>query len=202
MQNKIVKTIMSGVFCHFIYRVRYIHLERLNSLPKCLICPSHSNVLDPTFIYPKTDDIYIMAKAEIFKNKWIAKLWKHYGVFPVNRQQRDTKSVLYSLSLFENVPSRRLLIFPEGGILQKGETIGSRVKNGAVFIAAEAGVPIIPVYITRRPKLFSKVRVIFGEPIYVGKEVAKNKTELRERSKQLIQTIYDLGKEQGGNKDE
>lgn len=195
MHNKIVKTIMSGLCCHFIYRVKYIHLERLNSIPKCLICPSHSNIFDPTFIYPKTDDIYIMAKAEIFKNKWIAKLLKHYGVFPVNRKQRDTKSVLYSLSLFENVVSRRLLMFPEGGILQKNEEIGSRVKNGAVFIAAEAGVPIIPVYITRRPKLFSKVRVVFGEPIYIEKEIAKNKVELRERSKQLVQTIYALGRE-------
>ncbi len=190
--HTISKKIVRILCCHFLYRVRYWNFERLEQEKKCLICPSHSNIFDPTFLYPKVDNLSIMAKAEIFKNKLLVKIWNYYGVFPVNREKIDVKSTMHALKLFENTEERRLLIFPEGGILKKPEEVGVKVKNGAVFIAAEAEVPIIPVYITRGPKLFSKVDVIVGKPMYISKQIAKDKTKVREKSKELIRTIYQL----------
>lgn len=193
--GKIMKSIVNGICCHFLYHVKYINLEMVKDYPKCLICPSHSNIFDPTFFYPKIDNLWIMAKKEIFKNKILAKIWKHYQVFPVDRKVKDVGSVLQSLSIFEENKAARLLLFPEGGIPKKEETEGSRVKKGACFFAATLEIPIIPVYITRYPKLFSKVYVVFGQPLFVSKQVLKNKEKLKEESSRLVQTIFLLGKE-------
>lgn len=189
---KPMQKILDILFCHIIYRVKYTNLEVIDKYPKCLLCPSHSNIFDPTFIYPKVDDMCIMAKAELFKNKVIAKIFNHYGVFPVDRNKKDVKSVLHAMKVFENTEKRKLLIFPEGGIPKKEEAIGNRVKKGPCFIAASVEVPIIPIYISRYPKLFSKVEIIFGDPIFVDKEVLKNKEYLKQRSKELVDTIFTL----------
>lgn len=189
-----MKKLVDLFCCHFLYKVHYTGLENLEGIHQCLICPNHSNVLDPFFIYPVSDHLYIMAKAELFKHKLLAKVLKHYHVFPVDRTKKDPKSLFYSLEIFETNEPRQLLIFPEGGVLKTEKEIGKRIRNGATFIAAQVGVPIIPVYITRRPKLFSKIDVIFGKPFEVPKELLKDKQKLRDKSKELIDTIYQLKK--------
>lgn len=204
MTHKVVRKMMDVLCCHLLYRVKYQNLAIIEKYPRCLICPNHSNIFDPTFLYPKIDHMAIMAKKEIFKNPLLAKIWKHYDVFPVDRTTRDVKSVFHSLEVFKGKESRRLLIFPEGGIPKREEPIGSRVKKGPCFIAAKVEVPIIPVYITRYPKLFSKVEVIFGDPIEIPKEVLQDKERLKEESKKLIETIFELktkGKNSRGEKE-
>lgn len=188
-----MKKFIDFLFCHLFYKVHYTGLENLEGIHQCLICPNHSYNLDPFFIYPATNDLYIMAKSELFKHKFLAKLLKHYHVFPVNRTRKDPKSLFYSLEIFETNEPRQLLIFPEGGVLKTEDEIGKKIRNGATFIAAHVGIPIIPVYITRRPKLFSSVNVIFGSPFFVCKELLKDKQALKDKSKELIDTIYQLG---------
>lgn len=187
-----MKKFINFFFCHFLYKVHYTGLENLESTQQCLICPNHSYSLDPFFIYPVSNHLYIMAKAELFKHKLLAKVLRHYHVFPVDRTRKDPKSLFYSLEIFETDEPLQLLIFPEGGVLKTEQKIGKRIHNGATFIAAQVNVPIIPVYITRRPKLFSKVDVIFGKPFLVSKELLKDKQKLRDKSKELIDTIYQL----------
>lgn len=187
-----MKRFVNLICCHFLYKVNYIGLENLENIHQCLICPNHSNVFDPFFIYPVSNHLYIMAKAELFKHRLLAKIFKHYHVFPVDRTKKDPKSLLYSLEIFKTNEPRQLLIFPEGGVLKTEDEIGKKIRNGATFIAAQLNIPIIPVYITRRPRLFSKVSVIFGNPFYVGKEFLRDKQMLRNKSEELIDVIYQL----------
>lgn len=189
--GKIMKKIINVICCHFLYHVQYQNLSELENCKRCVICPNHSNVFDPTWIYAKVDNISIMAKSEIFKNPIIAKILKHYQVFPIRRGQVDAKSTLHAVHLFKEKEAR-LLIFPEGKVIKQADEIG-KGKKGAIFIAATAEVPIIPIYLTRRPKLFSKVEVIIGEKIEVKKEVLENKKRIEEETEKLIQTIYQLG---------
>ena len=136
---KIMKTLVKGLCCHFIYRVRYIGLEKIDNKKKYIICPNHSNVLDPTFIFPIVDNLSIMAKSEIFKNKLLAKLFRRYRVFPVNREKRDVKSTLHAIECLNLEENSKLLMFPEGGILKKKEELRKKVQNGAVYFAAVGG---------------------------------------------------------------
>lgn len=190
-----MKNFVKILCCHILYRVKYIHLENLPKDGNYLICPNHSNVFDPTFIFPLIDNIFIMAKADLFKNKFVAKLFHHYQIFPIHREKTDSKSLFYSLEILKTNPNAKLLMFPEGGICKTEEEIGKKIKKGAIYLASNAEVPIVPVYITRRPRLFSKVNVIFGNPILIESDVKNNKEEVLEESQKLIKTIYQLRKE-------
>ena len=189
-----MKNFINAIFCHFLYRVKYTGLENISSLKRCVICPNHSNIFDPFFIYPITNNVHIMAKSDLFKHKLLAKFFKRYNVFPVDRNRRDPGSLFHAVDIFEKNQEVQLLIFPEGGILKTDDEIGKTIRNEATFIAAHAEVPIIPVYITRRPHLFSKVNVIFGTPYTLDKEILNDKSLLKEKSKELIDKIYCLNR--------
>lgn len=189
-----MKKFIKFFFCRLLFRVHYYNIENLQKYDRFLICPNHSSVFDPFFIYPVSKNLSIMAKSEIFKNKLVAKILKHYNVFPVDRKKVDIRSLLHSLNVFKNNAPCELLIFPEGSVVKKEEDIGKKIHNGPTFIAAKLGVPIVPVFITRRPKLFSKVKVVFGSPIFTDKELLKDKKKLKESSKNLINEIYNLYK--------
>lgn len=58
--------------CRILFRVKYENLDVLNKYDKCLICPNHSRIFDPVFLYPKIDNMYSVAKSELFKNKFVS----------------------------------------------------------------------------------------------------------------------------------
>lgn len=187
-----MKKFIKILFCKLLFRVHYYNMENLQKYDKFLICPNHSSVFDPFFIYPVSQNLSIMAKSEIFKNKLVAKVLTHYNVFPVDRKKVDIKSLFHALNVFKNTAPCGLLIFPEGRVIKKEEDIGQKIHNGSIFVAAKLNVPIIPVFITRRPKFFSKVKVIFGKPYFLDKKLLKDKFKLKEESHNLINNIYKL----------
>ncbi len=189
--KKIVKVIINFVFTHFLYRAKYTNLDKLNQFDKCLVCPNHSDKFDPFFIYAKTNDLCIMAKAELFNNKILGAIFRFFDVFPIRRGEHDTKSLLHAIRLFKNVDKRKLLIYIEGERMRKDEPRGT-AKVGPVFIAAEANVPIVPAYVTKNPRIFSKIKVTFGDPIYIDKTKIKDKEYIKNESQGLLDTIYDL----------
>lgn len=191
---KIMKKLVKIVCCNIIYRVKYIGIEKIDNNKKYVICTNHSNILDPTFIFPIVDNLSIMAKSEIFKNKLVAKILKRYRVFPVNRKERDVKSTLHAIECLNLENNSKLLIFPEGGIIKDSKEIRKKVKNGAVYISAESGVEILPIFITRRPHIFQKVYVIIGNSINIPKEIKHDKEKIKEYSTKVINNIYDLEK--------
>lgn len=189
-----MKKFVKFLFCKLLFRVQYYNTENLQKYDRFLICPNHSSIFDPFFIYPVSKNLSIMAKSEIFKYKLVAKILRHYNVFPVDRKKVDIKSLLHALNVFKNTDHCELLIFPEGGVIKKEEDIGKRIHNGATFVAAKLNIPIVPVFITRRPKLFSKVKVIFGNPVFIDNKLLKDKQKLKEETKQLINAIYNLNR--------
>ena len=108
-----------------------------------------------------------MAKSEIFKNKLFSKILRHYNVFPVDRKTVDVNSLLKSFSILKQNNNCKLLIFPEGGVIKNKDDIGKKYHNGPTFISSKLHIPIVPVFITRRPRFFSKVEIVFGTPYFV-----------------------------------
>lgn len=186
-----MKKLVSILTCHVLYHVKYENIEQLNKYERCLICPNHTNMFDPFYIFPKTDNLYIMAKSEIFENPLIEKILKHYNVFPIQREKSDVGGVKHVMNLFERNEEIKLLMFPEGGIL-KGNLRRKKIRNGAVHMAAILNIPIIPVSITENPKLFHKVVVTVKGPIFPKEEVLKDKRKLQETSNELLKTIYEI----------
>lgn len=185
----VMKRLVNILMCHIFYHVKYENIEQLNKYERCLICPNHTSIFDPFFIFPKTDNIYIMAKSELFKNPILKKAFHRYNVFPIQREKNDVSGVKYVMDLFRSNEKIKLLMFPEGGILKK-EVRRKKIKTGATHLASSLNVPIIPVSISENPKLFHKVIVTVKEPILLNEEVSQNKEKLQEVSNELLKTIY------------
>lgn len=183
--------LLKFLFSHLLFRVKYVNLENMNKIEKGVVCPNHSCIFDPFWVYFKVENMWIMAKAELFKNKILAKIYKAYNVFPIKRGQKDASSLLHSINVIEENDKAKLLIFPEGTRIKKDKERG-RAKVGPVFIASKANVPIIPVHITKNPKLFSRVTVVFGEPIDVPNNIHEDKKEMQNYSDMLLDKIYEL----------
>ena len=195
MLKKLFLKFLQLLFCHINFRVKYIGLENLDKVDKCLVCPNHSHSMDPLWVYVKVKNMWIMAKAELFSNKFMIKLLKTYNVFPIKRGEKDARSLIHAINIVKNNNHAKLLIFPEGTRIKKDKERG-RAKIGPVYIAAKAGVPIVPVYITKTPKLFSSPKVIFGEPIEVSQDIIDDKKKMQDFSNELLDKIYNL-KEKG-----
>ncbi len=187
----IVRKLTFGIVCHILFRVKYENDGVLQKFDKCLICPNHSRIFDPIFLYPKIENMYSIAKSELLKKKILAKILKYHNVFPVNRDRADVIGLKQAIRLLKNNDKIRLLIFPEGRVIKDKKERGT-IKEGAVYIASINEVPIIPVYITARPKYFSKVKVKFGEPIYTSKKDTKNREKIKNESKKLLEKIYSM----------
>ena len=116
--------------------------------------------------------------------KYIA---KKTHVLPVNRGGHDTTTIKESIKILKN--NHALVIFPEG--TRKGIEKNKKLHKGAVVIADSLGVPIIPVGINSKFKLFSKVKVNYGKPIeFESKKL--NKNEIEEKTEELKEIIINL----------
>ena len=158
----------------------------------CVICGNHSGLADPIWavlaIKPHTIP-WIMAKKEVMVKPVIGKFLGAFGAFGVDRENPDIHAVKKSLQVLKN--GEQLLIFPEGTRVKKGKTV--EPKSGAVLLANRAGVPILPVYITKNRKLFQRIRVIIGKayaPAFESKKPSAE--ELAAATRELMQKIYSM----------
>ena len=184
---------------YLFFRVKYINEENLELIDKAVVCPNHSHAFDPFWVYFKVPNTWIMAKAELFKNKLMKFLLVTYNCFPIERGKKDARSLVHAIKAIEDHEHSRLLIFPEGTRIKKDKERG-RAKVGPVFIASKAGVPLLPVYIKKNPKIFSKVYVVFGKPIELPEDVHKDKEKMQEYSDMLLDEIYKLKEQIPTNK--
>lgn len=187
----ITRKVVLGIVCHLLFRIKYENTEVLEKFDKCLICPNHSRIFDPIFLFPKVDNMYSMAKSELFKNKILGDFLEYHNVFPIDRERADVSGVKKAIRLLKKNDKIKLLIFPEGRVLKDKKERG-KIKDGAMYIASMVEVPIIPVYITARPKFFSRVTVKFGEPIFTSKKNLKDKEKVKSESRRLMTEIYSL----------
>ncbi|NCC69363.1 MAG: 1-acyl-sn-glycerol-3-phosphate acyltransferase, partial [Clostridia bacterium] len=107
--------------------------------------------------------IHFMAKKEVLSTPILGPILKKCGVFPVDRDTNDIDAIRTAMKCLKS--GEKILIFPEG--TRKGEDNEVEAKTGAVRIASKMKVPIIPVCIPRRKKIFGRVTVNIGEPYYV-----------------------------------
>lgn len=187
----IIRKLIIEIVCHLLFRVKYENVEILEKFDKCLICPNHSRIFDPIFLFPKVDHMYSMAKSELFENKLLGDFLAYHHVFPIDREKADVSGVKKAIRLLKDNDKIKLLIFPEGRVLKDKKERG-QIKNGAMHIASMFEIPIIPVYITARPKYFSKVMVRFGDPIFTSKQNLKDKAKIKSESIKLMEKIYNL----------
>jgi len=152
-----------------LFRLKASGTEHLPREGGYVLSANHLSNLDPwplgLPLFPRRQ-IRFMAKAELFRSP-LRPILKHGGAFEVRRGEGDTKAIETAVQLARE--GEVVAIFPEGtrrkkGMVKKHE---ARARTGAVRVALEAGVPLVPAAIggTDRIMRLEPLRVAYGPPV-------------------------------------
>ena len=210
--QKLVKTLMYEQFD------KLYGLEVEGSLPEeggFILAANHQSWLDVQVLYAVSPrKLTFLAKAEFKEWPVLRRLIDLSDSLYINRKG-DPEGMKNAIEALKN--GAAIVIFPEGTIPGEEDiprwdvepdTGLLRGKTGAVRMAMEAGVPIIPCGISGTGKAFppeayprmeitplpkpTKITVRFGEPMYIQKPKKVTKEWLREKTHELMLRISAL----------
>jgi 1-acyl-sn-glycerol-3-phosphate acyltransferase len=134
-----------GLGSRVFWRLEHQGVENIPTGGGLIIAANHQSYGDPFWLaVPVKRPIRFLAWNEAFSWPVVGKAIRLLGAWPLNVQASDPAAIRRSLTWLRD--SGVIVIFPEGG---RGLPDGSmiRMKGGAVRMALEAGVPILPVTI-------------------------------------------------------
>ena len=196
-ESKLYRVVVTIIrpFVRILYRLKVIGLENIPEKNGVIICPNHTSNADPVVLAVSLKrQIYFMAKAELFKNKILRKLFKMVGAFPVERGKRDSSAIDNAEKILKN--GEQLGLFIEGTRSKTDDFL--RPKTGCAMIAYKTGATIIPICITctseHKLKIFKKNVVSIGKPITMNQLNITEGTgkEFREASRFIMESIKKL----------
>jgi 1-acyl-sn-glycerol-3-phosphate acyltransferase len=160
-----------------------------------LIASNHQTYLDPVWIcLPMRRRIRYMAFDKAFEWKLVGRFIRYLGAFPVSPEVSDSlKAMKEALRALRD--GAILTVFPEGGReFADGEMLP--FKEGAVRIAMQAMVPILPVTISggnriwpreqKYPKLFRRAVIEYHPLIILDGKGSENLEDITEQLKTVI----------------
>ena len=166
-------------FCHLAFSALLpltcsLKVEGSERVPRqggVVLACNHPGGMDSFVLgYSSPRQVFYMAKRELFNvHPVMTYLLYRVGAFPINRGASDTAAIQFSVDLLKQ--GRVVGMFPEG-TRNRGKPL-RRGKSGAVRIAIDAGVPVVPVAVLGIPHLHSNwynpfrrtnLTVQFGEP--------------------------------------
>lgn len=185
------------VICRFIFfffiRVKVYGAEKMPKSGGLVVAANHESMLDMFMIgYRVPRYLKWMAKEELFKNKFFAKIITACGAYPVKRHSRDISAARTTFELLEK--GEAVGIFPQG-TRSRGNGTNNKAKHGVAKFAIEAGAPVQPVAIWGKIRLFGKVYVRFGDPIVLpapGENEKYTKEDYSNMAQEILDTIYSL----------
>ncbi len=181
-----------------LYRVKVVGKENIEKGKPYILCPNHISNWDPPTIIAsiKRNDVYVLAKEEMFVNGFIKWLAKKVHALPVRRGKHDMKLLKDSVKVLKE--NHMILIFAEG--TRNGMKKNGKIQNGAVLMSLMSGVPIIPVGIQSKTKYrpFTKVKINIGKPMDFSeyKDKKGEKETLDKLSKEVMNEMIRLTNEE------
>jgi 1-acyl-sn-glycerol-3-phosphate acyltransferase len=145
-------------------RLEIIGLEHLPRAGPCIVMINHVAFLDPVIVsgaFPRP--VISMAKAEAYADKIIGPLIRTFDAFPVNRGDVDRRALKTAFEVLDN--GLPLLIAPEG-TRSRTASLGE-AHLGLAYIAAETGVPIVPVAISGSDQFKHNIKQLRRTPVRV-----------------------------------
>lgn len=169
---KFLKTIIKILF-KLLYKIEIKGDIDLSDDKGYMICSNHIHMFDPVFIACFTKrQISFMGKKELFAKPILGSIFRKLGAFPVDREKGDIEAIKTAIEILDS--NNILSMFPEGTRSKDGKL--GEFKRGASLIASRANVPIVPIKIEGNYKIFSKMTLKIGEPLYPTKENKKTIT--------------------------
>lgn len=134
------------IVSRMLWRLRWTHKENIPIKGGLIIASNHQTYIDPFWIgCPVKRPVRFLAWDAAFNWPIVGWWVRMLGSWPLQLEGSDPKPIRRSLQWVRE--GGAVVIFPEGG---RGNADGSmrKFKAGAVRMALEAGVPILPVTIS------------------------------------------------------
>lgn len=181
-------------------RVEFIGLEHVPRTGSFIVAPTHRSLLDiPVAAGVTTRRLRFMGKDSLWKVPVFGRFLSALGGFPVTRGSADLEALKRCIGVLQN--GEPLVLFPEG-TRHHGPVI-AELFDGAAFVAAKAGVQVVPVAIAGTEvsmsaglKGFGRLRctVIVGRPIGYpasGRQSREDMALLTGRLQGELQALFD-----------
>lgn len=192
MIYSIAKIILKVLFAIGL-KMRVEGVENIPAEGPLVIASNHLSLLDPPVIgVASTRKVHFMAKQELFV-PILGDLYKILGAFPVRRGGADRAAIKHGIDILKD--NQVLAIFPEGTRSKTGKL--GKAEPGALMMASKVLATIIPCCVVgtdfrRQGKIWPKVTVRFGKPIYFPADAVVNKEFLHDMTEDLMQHIARL----------
>ena len=185
-----------------LWRISFEGRENIPRTGAFVMAPVHRSFIDFGLVSGATRrPMGYMGKVSLWKNKYFGAFISHLGAYPVNRGAPDRESLHRTLELLEG--GKPLVLFPEG--TRRSGPVIEHLHEGASYVAAKAGVPVIPVGIGGSERALPKgkalprpvrIHILVGEPL-VPPPIAEgarhpSRRALREFTVQLQHVLQDL----------
>ena len=192
------------------FRPKVVGKEHIPETGPAILAPVHRSFADFGFAAFCTErKLFFMTKDEMWNNKWLGKLLLTVGAFPVHRESADREALQRAEEVLQQ--GELLVLFPEG-TRRQGKAVED-LMEGATFLSARTGAPIIPIGIGGSdlampkgsviPKPYT-IQVVIGAPIPApartqGGRVSRS--AVRGATEALVpqlQAVYDEAREKTG----
>lgn len=189
--------------CRVVWRVEILDKEKLPARGAYVIAPVHRSNIDTLLAGCLTRRrIRFMGKDSLWKYRWSGAVFSSLGAFPVHRGTPDREALRRCEEAVAG--GEPVVLFPEG-TRQSGARLHP-LFEGAAFVAARAGVPLVPVGIggsewampkgSRRVAPV-KVVMVVGDPIppparsESGRLSRRAVADMTERLGRDLQALFD-----------
>lgn len=169
----------------FCFPAKFIGKENLPN-GACIVSSNHTSNLDAILLALHSwEKKYYLAKKELFSNKLSGAFYKSIGCIKIDREKSDVNAIKQSLKVLKN--NKKLVIFPEGTRINKENMELGEVKHGVAMFATKAKVPVVPMFVSKKPKLFRRTKIFIGKPFELNEFYGKKlSSEELERASEIV----------------
>lgn len=146
------------------FRIRVIGESYVPREGGVIVAANHNSYFDIPLLgcvlSRRADNI---AKSELFRNRFLAALFRALGGFPVRRGTIDRQAIAEAVRRLK--AGHLLAMYPEGTRSKDGRL--QLPKPGIGMMVALSGVKVVPAYIrgTGPVRPFRRVTILFGKPL-------------------------------------
>jgi 1-acyl-sn-glycerol-3-phosphate acyltransferase len=124
------------------FRPKVVGKGYLPSSGPVILAPVHRSFADFGFAaFCTKRKLFFMTKDSMWERKWLGKLLLYVGAFPVHRESADREALQRAEEVLQR--GECLVLFPEG--TRRAGPVIEDLMEGAAFLSARTGAPIIPI---------------------------------------------------------
>lgn len=170
------------------YRPKVYGRDNVIKSGSFIVVSNHVDTFDPILVsYSVNYPIAYMAKKELFRNFWIAELYRSLGGFALDREHPNNASLKTALNVLKSQAKWALGMFPEGTRSRDGRLLP--MKKGVGSIAKKTGLPILPIGINKSSA--GEFVITIGKPVTDVSDAEAVHRKIQETLAHLVDLSWD-----------